>query len=1078
MGGIKISLFREGISKENRVTTALDPASVQLNDRSIPDMLDATRAIAKEFAYYDVTNNLNGDWQPFFDPVVTAWPDSYLDYLLDLPNEKYDSIEKRDTTPHIALFLTFLALMQKLKGAVNELPARHFNFFIETILQIKARAGIPDKAIVLLELPTDALPTRIDQGSLFLGGKGFDQQDIIYKSEREIIVNQAKITDWRTSFRNISDFSKIYITATPDALNTEADKVVSDDKGWMAFGDGRLKDAGLITVPAQTGWAISSPSLLMQEGDRSVFIDLFFDWASTPATLPALDFPIAIDAYVTTEKGWMKADVLVSQYRASTKSIISNIQIPASYPAIVPGTDLPENISVKWPILKIVLRSDVNENYYDFLQYVVVKRIALTMTVNGIRNLILQTSTGVADPASPFLPFGSNPARGSKMYIGLNEIRYKNITYTNITYKWKKPPAELGIHYWEYLANTTRNRPPSVADIPINNSSYKGSLALLKDGKFITPNFIDLFPADPLTEEKRIEDFTFVPASKRERDNGITDLVPFNNFPSGGYWMFSFDTLINNSAFVGLHAFGQDEYPRILSEIAIGKATNNAIYTNVNLPNAPYIPEIEYLNVSYVAIERFDVFAGDAENCFYHISPFGIYAPDSTDNQIIPLHGPEGFLYVGVEQLKPPQNLSILVQVKELGSDREINPDYFSWSYLAGNKWIALNRQQVVIDQTFGLKTSGVVELSIPSNASIDHSIMPIGKHWIRLGVAKDVANVNPVIDLQTQALRLVYVGDLANKSGILPEESIKMLVDNNGQIKTISQPFQTYGGRESENAADLRLRTYERLRHRDRMINYWDYERLVLNAFPELYKTKTLQCTEIDQNNSPGHVTLVAIPDQRGTNNIKPRCSQLLLDRIKAFMKEKSPPGVTLHAINPTYETVYFDFYVAFLPGLDTGYYKQQLNKELKAFVSPWAFNNKEGIYFDAVFYKTDIIRFIETRPYVDYISTFEMYSSGGETAVYGIGEMVITAAGDLEQLDDFIIGQTIKPAIDDMTIEDNFIVGMPVDVAVASSPSGILVTAEVHRIRVIETGAIGAMSIGGIGIGSMAIEIDFITT
>ncbi|HEY6502589.1 MAG TPA: hypothetical protein VIZ28_01320, partial [Chitinophagaceae bacterium] len=68
------------------------------------------------------------------------------------------------------------------------------------------------------------------------------------------------------------------------------------------------------------------------------------------------------------------------------------------------------------------------------------------------------------------------------------------------------------------------------------------------------------------------------------------------------------------------------------------------------------------------------------------------------------------------------------------------------------------------------------------------------------------------------------------------------------------------------------------------------------------------------------------------------------------------------------------------------------------------------------------------------------------------------------------------IKPAIDDMVIEDNFIVGMPVDVAVASTPSGILVTTETHRIRVIESGTIGLAGIGGIGIGSMAIEIDFI--
>ncbi|HEY6505759.1 MAG TPA: baseplate J/gp47 family protein, partial [Chitinophagaceae bacterium] len=1005
MGGVKVSIFREGISRENRAGRTLDPASVQLNDRSIPAMIDAARAIAAQLAYYNVVNSIDGDWQPFFKPAISS-PDNYIDYLLDLPDERYDTVINRNTTPHLALFLTFLALMQKLKTSVNEIPARHFDYFLNTILQIKPRAGIPDKAIVLLELPASASSFRIEEGALFIGGKGFDQQDILYKSEREIIVNQARITDWRTSLRNTVDFSKIYITAVADALKDKADKTVSEDKGWMAFGNGRLKDAGLITVPASTGWAIESPVLFMQEGDRSVFIDIYFDWKNT-APLPILDVPIAIEAYFTSEKGWLKANVLLSQFRASTKTIIANVQLPASFPAITPGINLPENPVTRWPMLKLVLNPDVNANLYDFLQYVAVKKIALTVTVNGVRNLLIQTSTGTANPAQSFLPFGPNPSWGSKMYIGLNEIRYKNIKYTNITYKWKKAPQDLGVYYQEYLSIDsgptagTRPTPP----LPINNSSYKGTLFFLKDGKWQTIDFIDLFPANTLSDEKIIENFTFISASPSERDNGITELVPINNFPSAGYWTLSFDVLVNNSVFQGLLAFGQDEYSRVLSEIAIGKATGTAIYNTVKLPNAPYTPEIDYLLVSYIAFEDFEVFAGDSQNKFYHVSPFGIYSPDSTNNQLIPLHAQEGFLYMGVEQLVPPQNLTVLFRVQEKGSDHEINPDYFSWSYLAGNKWIALNKQQVIIDQTFGLKTSGIVELSIPSNASIDHTLMPAGKHWVRLEVVKDVPDVNPVLDLQTQALRLVYDGDLSNKPGVLPAQSIKLFVGNNGQIKSVTQPYPSFGGRDTENSALLRLRAYERLRHRDRMVNYWDYERLVLDTFPELYKTKTLQCTERDQKNKPGHATVVAIPDQRGNNVLEPKCSQLLLDRIEAFMKQKSQPAITVHAVNPIYETVHFDFYVAFLPGLDAGFYKQQLNKELKAFVSPWAFDSTKEIYFSAVFYKTDIIRFIETRPYVDYISTFEMYSSGGEAAVFSIGDMYITAVGDLEKLDDFIV-------------------------------------------------------------------------
>jgi hypothetical protein len=1074
MSGIKISIFREGVSKENRSLAALDPAFVQLNDRSIPDLLDYTRSVAKEIAYYNILNLPDGDWSSFFDPAQLKLPDEFADQLLDLPAESYPSAGDSNASPHYALFLTFLALLEKLKMSVNTIPKRHFDFFINEVLHIRPKPGIPDKGIVLLELPNNGIPVRLPQGTPFSAGKGFDQQDIIYKSEREIIVNKAIITDVRTSFRNKNDFSKIFLTATAKYLKTELSKQTLPEKGWLAFGDGPIKDAGLATVPASTGWAIESPALYMQEGERSVFVDVWFDWLNTSAVLPVFDVQIPVDAYVTTSKGWMQAQVVMSKFRATTQSIVVEVKIPASFPVILPATGLPENIDTKWPLVKIVLNPETNADLYNFLQHVGVKKFQVTATVNGIKNLAVETSAGSVDPTRSFLPFGPNPALGSKIFIGLNELRYKNIKLAHITYKWKKAPKSLGLHYREYFSNGGVR--PTLLQIPIANDSYKASVRKLINGEWTAPAFINLFPSDPAADEHTIEDFTYTPAVPSELANGITPLPAIKNAPSGGYRSITFDMLVNNSVFTGLMAFGQDEYPTVLSEIAIGKATLQPNYTNVNIPNAPYTPEIDYIFMNYEAIETFDAFPSHNENRFYHVAPFGIYEPDSANNRLIPQHEPEGFLYLGVEQLTPPQNLSILFRIDEKGTDKEINPDYFSWSYLAGNKWITLNKQQVVIDQTFGLKTSGIVELSIPAAATNIHTAMPAGKHWIKLAVAKDVTDVNPIIDLQTQAVRLVYAGDLINKPGILPAESIKMIVGSNGQIKSVKQPYPTSGGQDTESSDLLQLRTHERLRHRDRMINYWDYERLVLGSFPQIYKTKTLPCTENDVKNKPGHVTIVVIPDQRGNENLEPKCSQLLLSRITAFMEDRSQPGIQVHAVNPTYEKVYFDFYVSFMPGLDTGYYQQQLNKELQTYVSPWAFDRKQEIYFGSVFYKTDIIRFIDTRPYVDYVSRFEMYSTGGESAHYGIGEMEITASGALEELDDFVIAATFQPAVGDMVVDDNFIVGRPVDVAVASSPSGILVTAPKHRIRIIESGSFGALGISGIGIGSMAVEIDFI--
>jgi hypothetical protein len=1077
MGGVKITIFRDGVSIENRSLPALDPASVKLDDRSIRDMLDSTVSLSKQVAYYSIANYVDGDWLPFFDLTGSGGQDKYLEYILDLPDQDYNKITARNITPHMALFLTFLALSEKLRAGINEIPGRHFDFFINDILRFERRAGIPDKAIIVLELTNNALPFKLEKGTPFLGGKGFDQQDIFYETEREIVVNHAKIADWRTSFRTLAEFSTIYVTAAAEILKELKAKAVSEEKGWMAFADGRLKDVGLMTVPAQTGWAIESPGLYMQEGNRSVLVELVIAWQSTTIPAPVINKAIPIEAYITTAKGWIKIEVIASEYRVATTTILANVRIPAHLPPVISGKDLLENMNIKWPVIKFILNPDNTSSLYDFLQFMAVREIKLTVTVEGIRNVVLQTAAGPASAATSFLPFGTKPAKGSKLYIGVNELRYKNIEQTNIIYKWKGAPANFGDYYKEYFSNGGVRPAPN--EIPINNFSYKGKIEKLRDGKWETIDNIDLFPGNPSSDETAWDGFQFVPASQTERDGGITDIVALNNFPFSGYWAITFDLLTYNSAFTGPIAFGHDEYPKVLSEIATGKVSDPFTYGAVNLPNQPYTPEIEYLTVSYRSFETFQTFSNNPDNRFFHVAPFGLYEPDSTNNQVIPLHSQEGFLYMGIEQLTPPQNLTILFQVKEKGSDAQINPDYFSWSYLAGNRWVNLNKQQVVIDQTFGLKTSGVVELSIPSDATSSHTLMPAGKHWIRLGVLQDAQKANPLIDLQTQAVTAVYTGIPGNKNLVSPPGTITALIGNNGQVKSVKQPFQSYGGQLTEAVSMMRLRTQERLRHRDRAVNYWDYERLILDKFSELYKTKTLQCIDKNKKNAPGHVTVVAVPDQRGNNILEPKCSQLLLDKIEQFMQSKALPGITMHAVNPAYETVYFDFYVSFLPGLDPGYYQQQLNRELMAYISPWAFDNKEAIYFGSVFFKADIIKFIESRNYVDFITRFEMYSTGGETALFGIDEMKIADPADPGELDDFIIEEDSYPGIGDMIIGDNFIVGSPVNVAVCSSPSGILVSARNHSVRIIEAGK-NACSAGlsGIGIGVMAVEIDFIVT
>jgi hypothetical protein len=52
-----------------------------------------------------------------------------------------------------------------------------------------------------------------------------------------------------------------------------------------------------------------------------------------------------------------------------------------------------------------------------------------------------------------------------------------------------------------------------------------------------------------------------------------------------------------------------------------------------------------------------------------------------------------------------------------------------------------------------------------------------------------------------------------------------------------------------------------------------------------------------------------------------------------------------------------------------------KKLNDEIVHYLTPWAFDENAEVRFDQVIYASSIINFIEERPYVDFITDFEMF-------------------------------------------------------------------------------------------------------
>ena len=95
-----------------------------------------------------------------------------------------------------------------------------------------------------------------------------------------------------------------------------------------------------------------------------------------------------------------------------------------------------------------------------------------------------------------------------------------------------------------------------------------------------------------------------------------------------------------------------------------------------------------------------------------------------------------------------------------------------------------------------------------------------------------------PVILVAAQAFKATFIdkgNDPAFPAKVLPAGTISKLDQPDAAVKKIIQPFSTFGGRAAERSETFYTRVSERLRHKDRAIAMWDYERLVLEAFPQI---------------------------------------------------------------------------------------------------------------------------------------------------------------------------------------------------------------------------------------------------
>jgi hypothetical protein len=1023
-------LRRDGTSQNQRFAPALEEAYIQIDERQLEDFLQFVYDFAEEIVYYNSDNIAAGRWQPFFEELADHLP----------------GIERRDDNlPHAALMIAFLRMLEVFKADLNALKLKHLLFYYQDVLRFRRRAPIPDQVHVLFQLAkTVERHHRLRAGASLRAGKDADGRELFYATNKEILINKASVADIKTILVDARNQQRIYAAPVANSLDGLGAPLPEDRPFWPTFGERQIglapEDRNMID--ATVGFAIASPILLLQEGERTITLTLEFgnalpDNIDRLAALGSDSFMQGLRFFGSGVEDWVLLDLTSASLDAVNNTLEFELRLAPAAPAIVhynqEALELP--VATRFPVLKALLNPEADPYLYPLLRNLRLTGYRLHVDVRGVRNLILQNEYGLIDATQNYFPFGLQPGVGSHFYFGSYEVFQKELDSLVMHLHWANLPGELipyehTIGFNDYAIFSIR------AEKNWNPAIQLSSFFQTHHDLAVRPEFT---PYSHRLLINSSELHNFVPSSEIEKNLNIPDgfgrepqIEPFDRFGPNISRGFGRLTLVSEEFRAREHRF-----------------------------SIPYTPELQAFWLDYSS--RIDIPFGAASpyEQFFHIEPFGSWAQDQARESafLLPQYT-QGTLYIGISDLAPPQNLNLLFQLLEGSADPDITVrrSDVRWHYLGRDAWLPFAGLSIQADTTWGLQTSGIIEYQVGKQAVLDHTVLPAGLHWLRATIDVDPAGINRAVGIHAQAMAAT------NESGeqavvvagqLLPPDSISKLAVREAAIKSVAQPYTSFGGRAAESDRDFLTRVSERLRHRQRAAAIWDCERMVLEAFPEVFKVKCLNHGSHDSEVAPGFVTLVLIPNLRNRNAVnplQPRASSVLRDRVRVFMQPYLSFFTELRVENPHYEPVLLEMQVGLREGFDGGYYGALLDEELRRFLSPWAFGG-EDIAFGGRIYTSHVLKFVEDRHYVDYVTGFRMFhlrpGLGIGSACIGTTFIVAGPHGGLEVT----------------------------DFAEASTARSILVSAEHHHITILEPGEFPcAGSVRPRGIGAMIIRGDFI--
>jgi len=1016
-----------------------------------------------------------------------------IKYILQVAPKYFEEslLKKSNHGPDTGLYIAFLALFDEAKKHLNSITQQHLQYYFKRILKQKQKTSIPDKVYVYAELVKLYDNFKLKKGTRLAGQVTEAGFTPIYTTDFDIILTQTQIEELKTLYisrnsenddKNVNNsVSDIFDAPVANSSDGQGKELEIDDPSWATFGEPQLDE----TIKNRTmrnsdiGIIIASPILYLREGEREVHISFLIENESTDTSIiEELSDPDklqtiltnSLDIYITTEEGW----VLIDEYHVTPtrdwreSEFVLSFHLDMAFPPVVGNNPniIPSHLPTSYPMVKIQLTSKLDAYIYSLLHNLEIATIDIDVTVKNMRQLELFNEFGQLDGSKPFQPFGPVPAIGSYLVIANDEAFKKNLTDVNFDVKWHNLPINLPNGFKDYYHSY---------GVEFANDVFEVAISALNNYTFfplteVDPIRFELFQTKleenqktPLNEESVFKDIPLEELNISPTYN-LKPIDVYDNFTATGVFKLE---LVNPP-----DGFGNDIYLEAYTNTILenSRKNNHSLIKKVfkyeeekpellPLPNTPFVPVMKSLSMGYSAKTTIDYTSNqnNSDNIpedVFHIHPFGYEHTFNkgkiNNSDFIPSFEEDGYLYIGLNNLKPPQQLSIYFELAEgkHGNTNNRLPS-ITWSFLSNNTWHPFNVDQILKDSTEGFTTSGIVILDIPNHISRDNTIMPNHLHWLRVAAKGNITLLSYTLSVHTQAVSATWAvdeEDISHLDAPLPSGEIKSPEGVIQEIAKIFQPYPSFGGHLAETQEQFYARVSERLRHKGRAITNWDYERLVLEKFPNIQQVKCFShISNPHEITTIGEVTVLVIPKpSKDRIDYEPKTNFHVLHQIKNYLTTITSPFTSIEVRNPSYESIKVSCHVRFEKYKNNGEYIQKLNTDINEFLTPYASSDNKEINLAGHISKNTVINFIEQLPYVDVVTSVELT------------QITIDDKGNYS-------------AIDTVSEKSS-------NTLSASKPWSILVPIKKHRINIMEHPEQVVKSNAPSTIGNMEIEYTFI--